>query len=333
MDASTADRSTSLPVIDLRQMQGDEAAETAIGRELDDAFREFGFCYIANTGIDPAVRAAVFQASRRFHALPMEAKRVIAINEFHRGYMAPKTSVLETSSVAHVTKPNNSESFMLMHEVAEDDPRFGTPLNGPNQWPEALPDFRGPVQAYDRALLDFCLRLLRPIARALDLPADALAPYFRQPTTFLRLLHYPPQPPDSPEDQFGSAPHTDYGFVTILAQDDTGGLEVKRRDGAWISAPPIPGTFVVNVADMLARWTNDRWKSTPHRVKNFSGTDRYSCPYFFDMNLDATVACLESCLGPDNPPRYQPVRYGNYLLERLNRNYSYRKPEGLGSED
>ncbi len=316
---------TQLPVIDLGGMRGN--ADAAIGRALDDAFRSIGFCYFANTGIDPTLVEAVFEASRRFHAQPMAVKRAIEINAFHRGYMAPKTSLIETSSVAHVTRPNDSESFMLMHEVPPEDPRFGTPLNGPNQWPDALPGFRDAVRAYDDAMRGFCLRLLRPMAFALGLPADALTPYFRQPTTFLRLLHYPPQAPDAPDDAFGSAPHTDYGFITILAQDDAGGLEVRPRGGDWIAAPPLPGTFVVNVADMLARWTNDRWLSTPHRVKNLSGGDRYSCPYFFDMDLDCTVACLPSCCGPDSPPRYAPVRYDDYLLERLNRNYSYRKAE------
>ncbi len=246
------------------------------------------------------------------------------MNRFHRGYMAPKTSLIETSSVAPVTKPNNSESFMLMHEVTEDDARFGRPLDGPNQWPD-LAGFRAAVDAYDDAMRTFCQRLLRPMALALDLPADWFAPYFEQPTTFLRLLHYPPQAPDAPDDAFGSAPHTDYGFITVLAQDNAGGLEVRRADGTWLKAHPIPGTWVVNVADMLSRWTNGRWQSTPHRVKNLSGGDRYSCPYFFDMSMDSTVAVLPTCQGPDNPPKFPPVRYGDYLLERLDRNYSYRK--------
>jgi isopenicillin N synthase-like dioxygenase len=128
------------------------------------------------------------------------------------------------------------------------------------------------------------------------------------PTTFLRLSHYPPQAANAPEDASGSAPHTDHGFITISAQDGVGGLEVRNRDGDWIAAPLIPGTFVVNVADMLARWTNDRWRSTPHRVKNLSGVDRYSCPYFFDMDLECIVACLDSCHGADKPPRYDPLR-------------------------
>ena len=173
-------------------------------------------------------------------------KDSIAMNRFHRGYMAPKTSIIQTSSVAKVTKPNDSESFMLMHEVAPDDPRFGRPLDGPNLWPD-LPDFREPVVAYERAMHQCCLRLLRPLALALGLPRDWFVPFFEQPTTFLRLLHYPPHALDAADDAFGSAPHTDYGFITILCQDSQGGLEVRRRDGTWLAAPPIPGTWVVNV--------------------------------------------------------------------------------------
>lgn len=324
-NGSTA--TNNLPIIDLGGLGTSHAAETRIALALDEAFRTIGFCYIANTGIDRTLLDGVFSASRLFHALPGDAKSAVAINRFHRGYIAAKAQLFRSSSVAQVTRPNLSESFMSMHHVPPDDPRFGTPLNGPNQWPDALPGFRQQVQAYDAAMRGLGLRLLPPIALALGLAPDALAPFFRRPTTFLRLLYYPPQPPDSPDDWFGAAPHTDYGFITILAQDDSGGLEVRPHDEVWIPAPPIPRTFVVNVADMLARWTNDRWQSTPHRVRNFSGGDRYSCPYFFDMDLDATIACLDVCCGPENPPRYEPVRYDDYLLDRLNRNYSYRRAQ------
>lgn len=307
---------TELPVISFTG-----AADTDLARQFDQAFRQTGFCYIRDTGVDQTLVDSVFDASRRFHALPRSVKDAIAMNQYHRGYMAPKTSVIETSTVARVTKPNDSESFMLMHEVAPDDPRFGRPLDGPNQWPD-LPGFRSAVEAYDQAMHAFCLRFLRPLALALDLPADWFASYFQQPTTFLRLLHYPPQPVNADDDAFGSAPHTDYGFVTVLAQDNQGGLEVRRRDGTWLQAAPIPGTWVVNVADMLARWTNGRWQSTPHRVKNLSGGDRYSCPYFFDMSMDSVVGVVPTCNGPGAMP---PVRYGDYLMERLDRNYAYRK--------
>lgn len=309
----------ALPIIDFT-----DADEGALARQLDSAFSQIGFCYFRGIGVEQAVVDGVFEASRRFHAQPRAAKEAIAMNRFHRGYMAPKTSLIETSSVARVTRPNDSESFMLMHEVPADDPRHGRPLDGPNLWPD-LVDFRAPVEGYEQAMHAFCLRLLPVMALALGLPRESFDGHFRQPTTFLRLLHYPPQAPDAPDDAFGSAPHTDYGFITVLAQDRQGGLEVRRRDGTWLAAPPIPGTWVVNVADMLSRWTNGRWQSTPHRVKNLSGGDRYSCPYFFDMSMDSIVEVLPTCHDAARPPRFPPVRYGDYLIERLDRNYDYRK--------
>ena len=306
----------SLPVIDFAG-----ASDEALARQLDQAFTDKGFCYFKGIGVQPALVDGVFEASRRFHAEPRAAKDAIAMNRFHRGYMAPKTSIIQTSSVARVTKPNDSESFMWMHEVPESDPRHGRPLDGPNLWPD-LAGFRQPVEAYEQAMQAFCQRLLRPLALALGLPRDWFVPYFRQPTLFLRLLHYPPHAVDAADDAFGSAPHTDYGFITILAQDSQGGLEVRRKDGTWLAAPPIEGTWVVNVADMLSRWTNGCWQSTPHRVKNLSGGDRYSCPYFFDMAMDSVVEVVPTCRASENPPA---VRYGDYLMERLDRNYVYRK--------
>ena len=318
----------SLPIIDLGGFRLDEAAADRTARALDQAFSDIGFCYIANTGVDQSLIDGVFEASRRFHAQGQAAKDALAINDFHRGYMAPNTSVIQTSSVAKVTKPNYSESFMLMHEVAADDPDFGRPLQGPNQWPADVPGFHEAVVAYNSALQDVARNFTHLIARALNLAPTTLDPRFAKPTTFLRLLHYPPQPVDSADDEFGSAPHTDYGFITILAQDNVGGLEVRKRGGggAWIKATPLPGTFVVNVGDMLARWTNGRWQSTPHRVKNLSPTDRYSVPFFYDPGMDEVIECLPSCVGPGEAPRHPPVRYGDYLMERLNKNYDYRKP-------
>ena len=317
----------TLPVIDFSGLDAGAAAEAAIARALDEAFTDIGFCYFRNIGVADDLVRGVFTASRQFHALPDAAKQALAMNAFHRGYMAPNTSKIVTSSVARVRRPNFSESLMIMHEVDAGDPRYGQPLHGPNQWPD-LPGFRAAVVAYETAMRRFCLRLLRPLALALRLDPGWLLRYFDFPTTFLRLLHYPPQPPDSADDAFGSAPHTDYGFITILCQDDAGGLEVRRRDGTWLAAPPIPGTWVVNVADMLSRWTNGRWQSTPHRVRNLSGGDRFSCPYFFDMSLDSIVACLPTCTDAGHPPSHPPVRYGDYLLERLDKNYQYRRQAG-----
>ena len=316
----------ALPVIDVARVDLRNPRAPEIARALDDAFRRIGFCYVANTGIEANLIASVFDAARRFHALSNEAKQAIAINSFHRGYIAPNTSTVRSSSVAQVTRPNLSESLVVMHEVAPDDPFFGKPLQGPNQWPGGLPGFREAVTAHVSAMTDFARRFTRLLALALGLPQTHLDPHFERPTSWLRLLRYPPEPPGTPDDQYGAAPHTDHGFITFLAQDDHGGLEVRTRDGEWIAAPPLPGAFVVNVADLLARWTNDRWTSTPHRVRNRTGEDRYSAPFFWDMDLESEIDCLPTCRGPDNPPRHEPVRFGDYVLPRLDRNYAYRRP-------
>jgi isopenicillin N synthase-like dioxygenase len=291
---------------------------------LGSALEETGFAYIIGHGVPQDLIGGAFAASRTFHASPEALKRSLAINEWHRGFMAMASSTVVTSSVARVTRPNLSESLMIMHEPAAEDMR--RPLQGPNQWPDWLPEFRPAIEAYRTALNRVARAVIRLIALALGLREDELDRYFEQPTTFLRLLRYPPHPEAAGDDQFGSAPHTDYGIITLLAQDESGGLQVRRRDGGWIDAAPLPGAFVLNVADMLARWTNDRFVSTPHRVINDrTGRDRFSLPFFFDTGTDAVIECLATCAGPANPRRYEPVRYGDYLLDRLNRNYDYRK--------
>ncbi|HVC51466.1 MAG TPA: 2OG-Fe(II) oxygenase family protein [Stellaceae bacterium] len=307
---------SGLPVVDIAGV----GAAATLGRALE----EIGFAYIVGHGVRQDVVDAAFAASRSFHALPEGLKRSLAINEWHRGFMAMATSTVVTSSVAKVTRPNLSESLMIMHEPATPD--IGRPLQGPNQWPQGLPEFRPAIEAYRAEAERVSRRIIRLIAVALGLDETALDPHFAKPTTFLRLLRYPPHPVGAGDDQFGSAPHTDYGIVTLLAQDRSGGLQVRRSDGGWIDAVPLPGAFVLNVADMLARWTNDRFVSTPHRVTNDrTSADRYSLPFFFDTDMDAVIECLPTCTGPGNPPRYEPVRYGDYLMDRLNRNYDYRK--------
>jgi isopenicillin N synthase-like dioxygenase len=313
---------SELPVIDIAAPD----AAVVLGRALE----ETGFAYIAGHGVPQPVIDGAFAASRAFHASPDALKRSLAINEWHRGFMAMATSTVVTSSVAKVTRPNLSESLMIMHDVTSGE--VGPPLQGPNQWPGWLPDFRPAIDTYRAEVERVARRIIRLIAVALGLEETALDRHFAWPTTFLRLLHYPPHPAEAGDDEFGSAPHTDYGIITLLAQDESGGLQVRRRDGGWIDATPLPGTFVLNVADMLARWTNDRFVSTPHRVINnrnpsAQGGNRFSLPFFFDSDMDAMIECLPTCTGPGNPPKYAPVRYGDYLMDRLNRNYDYRKSE------
>jgi len=219
---------SGLPIIDIAA----RGAAAALGRALEG----IGFAYIAGHGVPQPVIDAAFAASRAFHASEPALKQSLVINEWHRGFMAMATSTVVTSSVAAVTRPNLSESLMIMHEPANGE--IGRPLQGPNQWPAWLPEFRPAIEAYRNAVEPVCRKIIKLIAVALELKETALDRYFARPTTFLRLLRYPPHPTEAGGDQFGSAPHTDYGMITLLAQDSSGGLQVRRRDGSMPSRCP-----------------------------------------------------------------------------------------------
>jgi isopenicillin N synthase-like dioxygenase len=184
------------------------------------------------------------------------------------------------------------------------------------------------MQGYDAAMAEFARTLIAVIAEALG-DTNTMVATFESPTTWLRLLHYPPQHPQSPDDEYGSAPHTDFGAITLLAQDDVGGLAVKTTDGRWVDVPPVPNAFVMNVGDMLSRWSNGRLLSTPHRVTNRSGRERYSVPYFFDPHVSTVIAPLPS-LGE---PQFEPIVFGDFLRSQLEASYEAHQPvDGSGVE-
>ncbi len=318
---------TTLPTIDLQPLRdGTNEGLNLVSRDIRRAYTETGFSYLINHGVPQGLTEKAFEAGRRFHTLPLKRKMAIETNRWHRGYIPINTSTIVTSSIAKVTKPNQSESFMMMHDLPDDDPDVlaGKPLAGPNQWPPSCPGFRETVMQYNDTLRSLCQMLMPAVSVALGgAPAD-LRPYFKRPTTFLRLLHYPAIAGPRDEDLYGSAPHTDYGFITVLAQDEAGGLQVRPKGGEWIDAPPIPGAFIMNTGDITARWSNNRFLSTPHRVYNRQNRDRYSMAFFYDPNMDSRIACLPSCADEANPPRYESVVYGDYLMERLNANHAYR---------
>lgn len=319
----------NLPVVDLKNFPSDSSERKKIATALDEAFSGIGFCVITGHGVSQGTIDGVYAASRAFHALPGDEKRAISVNDFHRGYIASNTSKIVTSSVAKVTKPNLSESFMMMHPVSDSSANWGEPLQGPNQWPESLPEFRNLVETYYSALDTAARNLVRLMALALGVPETFFDPHFKTPTVYLRLLFYPPINPDADSDQFGSAPHTDYGFLTLLSQDAVGGLQVRVPDsmgGGWIDVPYLENAFVVNVADLLAHWTGGRWKSTPHRVmNNRSGRDRYSVPFFFDPSMDTVVRPIGVA---ENDHRADGRSYGAYVMERFDKNYTYRQARG-----
>lgn len=166
-------------------------------------------------------------------------------------------------------------------------------------------------------------KLLRLFALALDQREDFFLQYVMKPMVQSRLFHYPPQEIEG-ADVLGVAPHSDYGMVTLLTQDPIGGLELQKRDGEWIAAPYIEGTFVINLGDLFKVWTNDLFVSNLHRVVNRTGKQRFSIPTFFNLDFDAPVACLPNCQSPDNPPRYQPIRSGDYLVKRFREVQKYK---------
>jgi len=252
----------------------------------------------------------------------------LELNELHRGFIPINTSTDKNSKLAVVSKPNQSESFILMREATAGDRAVlaGDYLAGANQWPEGLPGFRDTVVAYHDALTELGHKLCRAIGLALRTDVETFAAAFAPPTTFLRLLHYPPQPPDPAGDLYGSAPHTDFGCITILAQDEVGGLQVRNQAGDWIDAPCIPGSFVMNVGDMLHRWSNGQLLSTPHRVVNRSGKERYSCPFFFDPDVNVEVAPLPGCVTAEQPSQFDSIVYGDFLRAELQAGYDKHAP-------
>ena len=313
----------AIPMVDVGGLFDGDAGMAEVAQEIGHAYANVGFAYIVNHGVSQSLINSLFDASAAFHALPLAEKMEIELNEFHRGFIPINTSTPRTSSIARVTRPNQSESFIMMHELPADDPDVlaGLPLAGPNQWPRSLPQFRDTVLAYSNAMTELARRMVQAMAVALGQNKDAFDADFSKPTTFLRLLYYPPRNVQDPDDLFGSAPHTDYGFVTMLAQDKTGGLQVRNVAGEWIDAPPLEGSFVMNVGDALHRWSNGRFISTPHRVINRSGHARYSCPFFFDPHVHSCITPFETCVAEDQPRSFDAVIYGEYLMARLKANH------------
>ncbi len=249
--------------------------------------------------------AAALQAGRDFFALPAatKARWHIALSPQRRGFDPIGWQALDPSR-----PPDLKESFYL-----------GNPALGPNPWPDAalLPGFRPACEAYTQAMGALSRQLLNLFALALKLPAGFFDTAMRCPVATTRLLHYPPQPaaPALAEPgQIGCGAHTDWGALTLLAQDDAGGLQVQPAGGDWLDVPPAPGHFIVNAGDMMQRWTNDRWPSTLHRVVNrHSGRDRYSIAYFCDLDDDAVIAPLPGCCSAERPARYGPITAGEHL--------------------
>ncbi len=312
-----------IPIIDLGPYFAERpGAAATTAAELGRALRDIGFLVIVNHGVPRALIDATFAEARRFHAQPMAAKLGLRMNEHNNGYMVLGRYAVWTSDVNANDKPDLNEAFFVKRERGADDPlvRAGRRFAGPNQWPADLPGFRDTVLAYTEAVDALGRRILPLCATALDLPPHTFDAAFADSQFSFRLTHYPPVAAEP--NQFGIAPHTDANFMTFLAQSEVPGLQVRMPDGAWADVPYVPDSFAVNSGDMLQRWTNGRFKSTPHRALPPVGRPRYAIPYFMGPHLDTEIACLPTCEGPGNPPRYPPITYAAYLDWWYDANYN-----------
>lgn len=314
-----------IPVIDVRALFGDdEGAARDVAAQIKEAAVHTGFFYVSGHNVSPLLMDAIHLAARYFFALPEARKKAIAVTPqtAHRGYM-PFAQTRQPG----FSKADHKESFNFAFPFTPDHPAMasGHGLIGLNQWPEGEPQWRRIVERYYDTVFELGQRILGGFALALDMPRDHFRSMYRYPLVRTRLLHYPAQEAPSP-DQFGAAAHTDYGTITILWQDDVGGLQVRRRDGQWIDAPPIENTFVINIGDMLELWSNDLFVSTPHRVLNPSGRERYSIATFYDPDFDVRVECLPNCSSAERPPRHAPMVAGDYITSRYDGTYAYRQP-------
>lgn len=309
-----------IPTVSLAAPPGEVAAR------IGAACREHGFFYAVDHGVPEALIADQFAWAARFFNLPQEAKEAISLfkSPARRGWEGIGAQKLDAGA-----QPDRKESFYCGVHYGPDHPNVRAGLNayGANQWPEGLPGFQAQMEAYTTALTALAERLMRDLARSLNLPETRFDAAMTEPMITLRLLRYPPQPEGAGADVFGAGAHTDWGAITLLAQDASGGLEVQAADGYWMKAPPIPGSFVVNLGDMMPRWTNGLYRSNPHRVinANTTGRDRYSIPFFHSPNYHALIEALPGTVPPGEAPRFAPCTAGEHMKEM------YRKSYGLAA--
>ena len=321
--ATAALSEDDIPVLDLGPYFGGvPGALDRICRELYRASTEVGFYYLKNHGVPQSLIDQTFAESKRFHDQPLEEKRKLKVDKNKIGYFEVESSITRHSDLAAGARPNLYAAYCLRQELAPDDPDIlaGVPYRALNRWPENLPGFRENLLAYSTALEALGKKLLPVIARGLSMPPDFFDAGFEKPLVNLQLNYYPHQP-DFDGTQYGLAPHTDRGFITILCQAKVPGLEVRTVDGRWAVAPVLPGHFLVNTGDLLRHWTNDVFLSTPHRVINLSGNERHSIPFFYKPDLPTVVECIPSCQTMANPAKYPPTTVLDFYDWFVKRNY------------
>ena len=313
-----------VPIIDIGSLR-DGSDRLGVGEKLAWAASEIGFIYVCNHGIPTATFDFARQAALEFFRLPQELKLRASTNAFHHGYLRPGSTRMDDDAPIDL-----KESFNWGMESGEIGLAAGphgepaNPLFGPNTWPPDLPSLKPAVYPYFEAASACAKDLLRGFALAAQLPEEHFTRCSDRPISRGSLQYYPPQPDDVKSPWFGVSAHTDFGMLTVLCQDQLGGLELELPGGGWVGVPPIPDTLVVNVGDLLARWSNGRYRSTPHRVVNTSGRERLSLVLAYDPNYATLVSAADFCR-PGQAAQSDPISCGDYLMWRFKKAFAYRQ--------
>lgn len=314
---------SAIPLIDLQgALQPGGPRSAAVAAELRAAALHAGFFYIVGHGVDPRQVQRQFTLARQLLELPAERRAALSMRHspILRGFEALGEQTLDAAM-----RPDLKESFYCGMDWPPDHPyvQAGYATYGPSQWPAELPQAKALCEAYIDAMNALSRRLMQLLALSLGQPEGRFDADCRQPMVTLRLLRYPPHPADADDRSFGAGAHTDWGAITILAQDAHGGLEVQLPGGEWVPAPPVAGSFVVNLGDMVPRWTNGLYRSNPHRVRNrhSGGAPRFSIPFFFEPDHQARVEALPGTVAPGAAPLYPPCTTGEYLREKYRETY------------
>ena len=322
---------SEFPIIDLSPLQSpDPVDHKKVGMELCEAASTVGFFYIKNHGISQIKIKEIFDISKRFFAYEERQKSAVSISPFHRGWLR-----IGAAKMYGNNESDYKESFVWGLEVAKDDPDFraGKRLLAPNQWPAFMPEMREKLTTYFAETQACGEKLLEAFAKGLQVPGNYFLKEINKPVSRGALIYYPPNRANRYPNQrlpkkygrffqVGSGEHTDYGTLTMLCQDQIGGLQIKGKSGTWVSAEPIEGTFVINIGDLLARWSNGRFESTLHRVINSSTQARYSLAMFVDPNWNATIKPL---IQDGEYANYDTVKCADYINARYDEAFEYRK--------
>jgi isopenicillin N synthase-like dioxygenase len=320
----------SVPVIDISgYFTGSAEAKHQIARAIDEACRTIGFVVVSGHGVPDALVEQMRRTLRTFFSLPDNVKRRYGSPspDIHRGYYAVGSNNVSYTLDDHTAQPDFREFFTGNRvEIDPADPYYSSPqgrrIFAPNIWPDSVDGFREVWTDYYKAMEQLATALMRLFALALDLDEHWFDDKIDKHMTNLTVSHYPDQPEPPPPGQLRAGAHTDYGSLTILCTEDKpGGLEVQTAAGEWKKVPIVPGTFIINLGDLMARWTNDRWVSTMHRVVNpprdkAIGSSRLSLTFFHQPNYDAVVECLPSFKGA-GPAKYPRITSGEHLLSKL----------------